>query len=83
MTSPHETEIMAQIRHGKRSWLCADRGGDPVAFRREVVEPLRQLKYNGIIQALSEIESPIAGKTEITGVSIIGTISFESEEAEE
>jgi hypothetical protein len=79
MTSRHETQIRAQIRHGKRSWSCADRGGDHVAFRREVVEPLRQLKYNGIIQALSEIESPIAGKMEITGVSIIGTISFQPE----
>jgi hypothetical protein len=83
MTSRHETQILAQIRHGKRSWSCADRGGDFVAFRREVVEPLRQLKYNGIIQALSEIESPIAGKMEITGVSIIGAISFQPEEAGE
>jgi hypothetical protein len=83
MTSRHETQILAQIRHGKRSWSSADRGGDYVAFRREVVEPLRQLKYNGIIQALSEIESPIAGKMEITGVSIIGTISFPPQKEEE
>lgn len=82
MASRHETQILAQIRHGKRSWSWADRGGDCVAFRREVVEPLRQLKYNGIIQALSEIESPIAGKMEITGVSIIGAISFQRDETE-
>jgi hypothetical protein len=82
MTSRYETKLLAQIRHGKRSWSCADRGGDVVAFRTEVVEPLRQLKYNQIIQALSEIESPIAGKMEIIGVSIIGTISLPPEEAE-
>lgn len=82
MTSRNETQILAQIRHGKRSWSCADRGGDVVAFRKEVVEPLRQLKYNAIIQALSEIESPIAGKMEITAVSIIGTVSLQPGEAE-
>lgn len=83
MTSRYETQILAQIRHGKRSWSCADRGGDFAVFRREVIEPLRQLKYKGIIQALSEVEVPMTGKMEIIAVSIIGTISFEREEAEE
>src|SRR4051794_13148392 len=71
----YQTEILAQIRDGKRSWSYADRGKDFEAFRREVVEPLRQLKYAGVIHALSEIEANVGGFERITGVQIIGTLN--------
>ena len=69
----YEAAILAQIRDGKRTWSYADRGKDFEAFRREVVEPLRQLKYAGVVSALSEIQATVAGYERITGVHIIGT----------
>jgi hypothetical protein len=65
---------MAAIHDGKRSWSCAEMGGDFAAFRRQVVEPLRQLKYDGIIAALSEIESSVDGTIQIIAVHIIGEV---------
>ena len=79
MPPSYRAQILAEIRHGKRSWSQADISGNFDAFRARVVEPLRQLKYDGTIQALSEVESWIDGKMVITGVSIIGPVSFHGE----
>jgi hypothetical protein len=74
MASPYQTQILAQIRYGKRSWSYAEIAADFDAFRTEVVEPLRQLKDAGQIQAISEIESPVRGKTQVIAVHISGPI---------
>jgi hypothetical protein len=79
MPAPHRAQLLAEIRSGKRSWSHAEIGGNLEAFRIRVVEPLRQLKYDRIIQALSEVESLVGGKMVITDVSIIGAVSFQGE----
>jgi hypothetical protein len=76
MPPSYRAKILAEIRNGKRSWSHAEIRGNFDAFRTRVVEPLRQLKYDGTIQALSEVESLIDGKMVITAVSIIGPVSF-------
>ena len=73
MSSSYRQQILAEIRDGKRSWSYAPTG-DYEFFRTEVVEPLRQLKYAGVIQALSEVESPVDGTTRVVTVHIIGAI---------
>lgn len=83
MAPSYRTQILAQIRQGKRSWSHAEMGGDFDAFRRRVVEPLRQLKYEGIIPALSEVESLGESKTQIVAVHIIGAISYGAEQEAE
>ena len=80
MATRYQTQILAQIRDGKRFWSSAERANDFDAFRSEVVEPLRQLKYSGVIGALSEIEAIVAGRERITGVQIIGGIKRRPEE---
>jgi hypothetical protein len=79
MPPSHRTQILAEIRNGKRSWSHTESSGGFDAFRRRVVEPLRQLKYDGMIQALSEVESFVEGKLVITGVSIIGAANLPGE----
>ena len=83
MPSSYRERILAEIRAGKYSWSCAKMSGDIHAFRRQVVEPLRQLKYDGIIQALSEVESPVDGTTQVVAVHIIGTLNFGQEDKAE
>ena len=78
MKSSYRQQILAEIRAGKRSWSYAP-GGDYEVFRTKVVEPLRQLKYDGIIQALSEVESPVDGTTQVVAVHIIGTVNLGQE----
>ena len=82
MAAPYQEEILAQIRDGKRFWSYAEAGRNFDAFKREVVEPLRELKYAGVITALSEIESTIAGKERITGIQIIGAVNETPEQRE-
>jgi len=82
MAARYQAEILAQIRDGKRFWSSAERGNDFDVFRSEVVEPLRQLKYAGVIRALSEIEAIVAGRERITGVEILGEIKINPEEEE-
>jgi hypothetical protein len=41
-----------------------------------VVEPLRQLKYDGVIQALSEVETHDNGTTRVIAVHIIGVVDL-------
>jgi hypothetical protein len=74
MTS-YRQQILAEIRDGKRSWSYAP-SGDYEVFRTQVIEPLRQLKYDGVIQALSEIESRDNGTTRVVAVHIIGTVEL-------
>jgi len=47
-----------------------------------VVKPLRQLRYEGVFDALNEIESPIDGEVYITCVEIIGAINYQEGEEE-
>jgi len=82
MAARYQAQILAQIRDGKRFWSSAERGNDFDVFRSEVVEPLRQLKYAGVIRALSEIEAIVAGRERITGVEILGEIKINPEEEE-
>ena len=83
MAARYQTQILAQIRDGKRFWSYAEIGKDFDAFRSEVVEPLRQLKREGVIPALSEIESTVGGRECITGIQIIGGVKWLCEEGDE
>ncbi|HSP44903.1 MAG TPA: hypothetical protein VLO30_02825 [Chthoniobacterales bacterium] len=74
MSSFYRQQILAEIRDGKRSWSYPQ-SGDYDVFRAQVVEPLRQLKYDGLIQALSELESPVDGTPRVIAVHIIGAVS--------
>ena len=75
MSSSYRQQILAEIREGKRSWSYAA-SGDYEVFRTQVVESLRQLKYDGVIQALSEIESRENGLTRVVAVHIIGAVDL-------
>jgi hypothetical protein len=81
MRSSYRQQILAEIRAGRRSWSYAP-SGDYLIFRTQIVEPLRQLKYDGIIQALSEVESPVDGTTRVVTVHIIGEVNLGPEEEE-
>jgi hypothetical protein len=76
MSSSYRQQILAEIRDGKRSWSYAP-SGEYEVFRTQVVEPLRQLKYDGVIQALSEIESRDNGMTRVIAVHIIGAVNLD------
>ena len=75
MNSSYRQQILAEIREGKRSWSFAP-SGDYDVFRAQIVEPLRQLKYDGVIQALSEVESRENGATRVIAVHIIGAVDL-------
>ena len=75
MSLSYREQILAEIHDGKRSWSYAP-SGDYEVFRTQVVEPLRQLKYDGVIQALSEVESPVNESTRVTTVRIIGAVDL-------
>lgn len=81
--SPYQKEVLAQILDGKRMWSNAETGGDHDVFYTQIVTPLRELKYEGVIETLSEIEFPIDGNVYITGVEIIGAINYHHEAEEE
>jgi len=83
MSARYRAQILAQIRDGKRFWSSAERGNDFDAFRSEVVEPLRQLKYAGVVSALSEIEATVSGRERMTGIEIIGGIKMSPEKSGE
>ena len=80
MNSSYRQQILAEIRDGKRSWSYAP-SGDYDVFRTQVVEPLRQLKYERVIRALSEVESPVNGRTRVIAVHIIGAVDLGSTKA--
>ena len=75
MSSSYRQRILAEIRDGKRSWSYAP-SGDYDVFRTQVIESLRQLKYDGVIQALSEVESRANGATRVIAVHIIGAVDL-------
>ncbi|MEY2584790.1 MAG: hypothetical protein QOD80_816 [Verrucomicrobiota bacterium] len=75
MSFSYRQKIVAEIRDGKRSWAYAASGVYDV-FRTQVVEPLRQLKYDGVIHALSEIESRENGTPRVIAVHIIGAVDL-------
>jgi hypothetical protein len=75
MAYPYRAHILAQIRIGRRTWSLAELSDDPHAFRTQVVEPLRQLKYEGVLRALSEIEMQRDNKVTVIGVTIIGAVA--------
>jgi hypothetical protein len=79
MSLSYREQILAEIREGKRSWSCAATG-DYGVFRAQVVEPLRQLKYDGVLKALSEVESRENGPTRIIAVHIIGAVDLADRE---
>ena len=83
MAARGQAQILAQIRDGKRFWSYAEIGKDFNAFRSEVVEPLRQLKYAGVVSALSEIAATVSGRERITGIEIIGAIKMSPEKSGE
>jgi hypothetical protein len=74
-SSSYRQQILAEIRDGQRSWSFAP-SGDYEVFRTQVVEPLRQLKYDGVIPALDEVESPENGETRVITVRIIGAVDI-------
>lgn len=63
MPSPYQKDILAQILDGKRRWANAEAEGDPDVFKTQVVVPLRQLKYEGVIDQLEEVEAEIEGRS--------------------
>jgi hypothetical protein len=75
MSSTYKQQILAEIREGKRSWTFAP-SGDYDVFRTQVIEPLRQLKYDGVIRALSEEESRENGMPRVVAVHIIGVVEL-------
>jgi hypothetical protein len=75
MSSTYKEQILAEIRGGKRSWTFAP-SGDYDVFRTRVIEPLRQLKYDGVIRALSEEESRENGMSRVIAVHIIGVVEL-------
>jgi hypothetical protein len=77
--SPYRNAILSQILHGKHMWSNTDVDGDHDVFFTQVVTPLRELKYAGVFDALSEVESPIDGEVYITGIEIIGAINYHRE----
>jgi hypothetical protein len=82
MVSPYRNTIRNQILDGKRTWSNAEFGGDHDVFFTEVVKPLRDLKYEGVFDTLSEIEAPIDGEVYVIGVEIIGAINYHEDENE-
>jgi hypothetical protein len=75
MASSYRAHILAQIRTGRRSWSVAELFDDSNAFRTQIVEPLRQLKYEGVVQALSETELHRDNGSNIIRVTIIGAVA--------
>lgn len=82
MASPYRNAVRDQILDGKRMWSNAEFGGDHDVFFTQVVKPLRELKYEGLFDVLSEIESPIDGEVYIIGVEIIGAINYHQDDEE-
>ena len=75
MDCPYRAKLLIEITSGRRSWSHTEVGGDVLAFRLQFVDPLRQLKYDGFFEALSEMESSVGYRTAITSVTILGRVS--------
>ncbi len=75
LASPHRNNVLSEVLAGKRRWTIADCHDDERLFQATVVRPLRELKYEGIIWALSETEVHVADRSQITAVEILGKIA--------
>lgn len=82
MPSAYQKEILAQILDGKRSWTNAEVNGDFDVFKTQIVDPLRELKYEGVIEELEEVRFAINGESHIAVVEIIGAINYDQNEEE-
>jgi DNA-binding transcriptional regulator YhcF (GntR family) len=83
MTSPYRRSVLERIlEDNKRLWSIAEFGGDADLFLSRVVEPLRELKREGVIVTLSEIVATIGGKVMVIGVEVIGPIPHRREDEE-
>jgi hypothetical protein len=80
MSSPYQKEILEQVLDGKTHWSNAEVDGDFDVFKTQVVVPLRELKYEGIIDQLEEVEAAIDGEVHIVVVEILGAINYHHEE---
>jgi hypothetical protein len=81
MASPYRKQIFDQILDGKRTWSVGeDFAGDYDDFKTQAVDPLRELKYAGVIEALSEIDFAIESDVKIAGIEIIGPINYHPHE---
>lgn len=83
MSSPFRHAVLERIlEDNKRIWSIAEVGGDAALFFNRVVQPLRELKREGVIATLSEITATIGGKVIVTGVEIIGPIHHRRQDEE-
>jgi len=82
MSSPYQKDILAQVLDGKRNWSNAEVNGDFDVFKTQVVDPLRELKYEGVIEELEEIRFAIDGESHIVVVEIVGAINYDHKEEE-
>lgn len=83
MPSPYQQSVLDRVLDGKRLWSNADAGGDADVFYTEVVTPLRELRYEGVIEDLIEITSAIDGDVVIIGAEIVGPVNYHHKEEEE
>ena len=83
MSFPSRYHVLERLlEDNKRIWSIAEFGGDPDLFLSRVIEPLRELKREGMITTLSEITATINGKVVVTGAEVIGPIHHSREDEE-
>jgi hypothetical protein len=81
MSSPYRHNVLERLlEDNKRIWSIAEFGGNADLFRDRVVEPLRELKREGVIATLSEVTATIGGEVVVTGAEIIGPIHNHQDE---
>jgi hypothetical protein len=68
-----------ELLDGKRSWNVADAGGDHDIFYSEFVLPLRDLKYAGFFDGLSEHKVNRRGRSDINRLDVLGAINYNAE----
>lgn len=78
--SPYRGLVLAQLLDGKRSWEMREIGGDADDFLTQVVIPLRELRYEGVIQNVEELTAASEGEVNIFAVEIIGAINYADDE---
>ena len=81
MSSPYLHSVLERLlEDNKRIWSIAELGGNADLFRDRVVEPLRELKREGMIATLSEVTATIGGEVVVTGAEVIGPIRHDQDE---
>ena len=73
--SPHRNNVLREVLAGKRRWTLADCQNDAGLFGASVIQPLRELKYEGIVGALNETEVREGDRSRIIAVEILGKIA--------